>query len=55
LPCRFPRAIDIKDDPSASCAISQPSRLLVEREGPSEQIIEKERAQGFNGGLCQRR
>ena len=54
MPCRFPRAIDIKDDPGASCAIRQPSRLFVLREWATPEIIEKERAQGVNRRLGER-
>jgi len=35
--------------------VQQVSGLLVEREGPNEQIVEKQRAQGFHKCFCQRR
>jgi len=53
-------AIDIQDHPRLSRSIHQPTRLLVirvvgvGREWAALEIIEKERAQGFNGGLGQR-
>jgi hypothetical protein len=43
--------IDIKDDPGVPCSIHQSSRLLVLSEEASEQIVEKERAQHFDGFL----
>jgi hypothetical protein len=54
LPSRLTRAIDVKDDPGIACSIHQASRLLVVREGAAEQIIEEERAQGFDGRFGQR-
>jgi len=35
--------------------VQQVFGLLVEREGPNEQIVEKQRAQGFHKCFCQRR
>jgi hypothetical protein len=40
---------------AGSCSIQQVSGLLVGREGPNEQIVEKQRAQGFHRCFCQRR
>jgi hypothetical protein len=54
LASSFPRAINVKDHPSAAFAIHQPSGLLVRREGPREQIVQKEGAQRFDGFLRQR-
>jgi hypothetical protein len=55
---RLTRAIDIKDHPCVSCSIHQtpdfPGWRLI-RERAAEQIIEKERAQGFDWRLGQRR
>ena len=52
----FPRAIDVKDHPVVSRSIHQAPGLLARwREWAAEQIIEKERAQGFDGLLGQRR
>jgi hypothetical protein len=54
---RLTGAIDIKDHPGASCSIHQTPRfpsLLLVGERAAEQIIEKERAQGFDGCLSQR-
>ena len=54
---RLTRAIDIKDHPCVSCSIHQtpdfPGWRLI-RERAAEQIIEKERAQGFDWRLGQR-
>jgi len=47
----FPRAIDVKDPPAVSLPIYQPSRLLVGCQRAAQQVIEKERAQGFDGSL----
>ena len=49
----LPRPIDVKDDPGVVPSIQQASGLLVGREWATEQIIEKERTQGFNGRFCQ--
>ncbi len=54
---RLTRAIKIKDHPGVSRSIRQPPHLLlggVAGEWATEQIIEKERAQGFNRCLSQR-
>jgi len=45
----FPCAINIKDDPGLTCSIYQTPSLLVRGEGSSEQVIEKKRAQRFDG------
>jgi len=55
LPSRLPRAVDVKDHPAVSRSIHQPSGLLVVGEWASQQIIEKEHAQGFDRFLRQRR
>jgi hypothetical protein len=50
----FTRAIEIKDHPGVSLAIHQVPGLLLPRiigERATLEIIEKERAQRFNGGL----
>jgi hypothetical protein len=47
----FARLINIKDDPLTTHSIQQASRLLVVRERANEQIIQKERAQRFDGGF----
>jgi hypothetical protein len=51
---RLPRAVEIKDDPGVSLSIPQPPDLLLVRERASEQIVEEEGAQGFDGGFGQR-
>jgi hypothetical protein len=51
----LPRPIDVKDHPGVSCSIHQFSSLLVGSEWATKQIIEKKRAQRFNGRFCQRR
>src|SRR5437879_5800891 len=50
----FTCPIDVKDDPGISCSIHQTTCLLVRREWAAEQIIEEERAQGFDGYFGQR-
>ena len=55
LPRCLSRSIDVEHDPGGSCSIQQDSGLLVGREGPNEQIVEKQRAQGFHRCFCQRR
>ena len=55
LPRCLSRPIDVEHDPGGSCSIQQVSSLLVGREGPNEQIVEKQRAQGFHRCFCQRR
>jgi hypothetical protein len=40
----FTRAVDVKHHPGVSRSIHQSSGLLVVREWPTEQIIEKDRA-----------
>ncbi len=52
---RFTCAIEIKDDPLAALSIDQAPGLLLVGKRATEQIIEKERAQGFDGSLGQRR
>jgi hypothetical protein len=52
---RFSCAVEVYDYPGVSHAIDQPSGLLVGREWPLKQVVEKERAQGFNGRLGERR
>src|SRR5260370_20893819 len=54
LACSLTRAINIKDYPRVSNSIRHPTHLLLGREWATEQIIEKERAQGCNGRFGQR-
>lgn len=54
LPRRFPRPINVKDFPGVPHAIQQFPRLPVGCERASEQIIEKERAQRFDGSFGER-
>src|SRR5579859_5062530 len=51
---RLTRAVNVKDDPGIACWIQQASHLLVVSKRATEQIIEKEGAQGFNRRLGQR-
>ena len=44
-------AVDVKDHPVSTGSIHQTSSLLVRGERATQQIIEKERAQCFDGGL----
>jgi hypothetical protein len=44
----FPRPVDVTDHPDVSRSIHQSSGVCVGRERAREQIIETERAQGFN-------
>ena len=58
---RLTRPIDIKDHPGVSCSIHQAPGLRlvgvvgVVQERATEQVIETERAQGFDGCFGQRR
>ena len=54
LPGCLPCPIKVKDHPAVPCSIPQPSGLLVRRQRAGEQIIEKERAQGFDWSLGER-
>jgi hypothetical protein len=49
LPSRFPRAIDVADGPGMTCSIQQASGLRVGREGSTEQIVQKQGMQPFDG------
>ncbi len=48
-------AIKIKDEPLTARSIDQVPGLPLERSRTAEQIIEKERAESFDGFRCQRR
>jgi hypothetical protein len=48
-------AIKFKDDPLTSRSIDQVPALPPVRKRATEQIIEKERAESFDGFRCQRR
>ncbi len=50
----FTCAVNVKDGPGVSRSIYQSSRVLIVRKWTSEQIIEKEHAQRFDGFLSQR-
>src|SRR5512135_220262 len=54
LPSGFTRAINVENNPRVVRSIHQTSDLLFMRERATEQIIEKEGAQGFNGRFSQR-
>jgi hypothetical protein len=48
------RAVHIEDQPLAALSIPQPAQLLLFPQWASQQIGEKERAQGFDGFGSQR-
>jgi len=54
---RLASAVDVEDFPPPACSIQEFTPLLLFSERASEQIIEKEGAQGFNrfhGQSCQK-
>src|SRR5579875_1182690 len=55
LPGGLSSPINVEDCPGVTCSVEQTSSLLVGRERPTEQIVQKHGAQGFDGCLCQRR
>jgi hypothetical protein len=52
---RFTCSIKIKNHPLAARSIHQAPGFLLVGKGATEEIIEKERAQGLDGRLGQRR
>jgi len=53
LASRLPCAINVKDDPGVSRSIYQPSGLLVVGDRTTQKVIEKQRAQRFDGRFGQ--
>src|SRR5712691_3248732 len=46
--CRLTRPIDVEDLPLSTCSVQQFASLLLLSERAREQLLHKERAQGFN-------